>query len=126
MERLRKHHISFRNAASGLGWAFTSQPNFRIHFTLSLFVLFLGFVFQVTYVEMVLLVLTIVFGLGIEMVNTAIEAMTDLITTQWHREAKIAKDVSAGMMLLAAVGAIFVALLIFLPRFWSLLIHGMY
>lgn len=73
---------------------------------------------------MTILVLTIVFGLGIEMVNTSIEAMTDLITREWHKEAKIAKDVSAGMMLLAATGAVCVALLIFLPRFWNLLMQS--
>lgn len=124
MERLRKHHISFQNATNGLRWAFTTQPNFLIHISLSLFVLFLGVIFQVTYLETTILVLTIIFGLGIEMVNTSIEAMTDLITTEWRKEAKIAKDVSAGMMLLTAIGAIFVALLIFLPRFWSLLIQS--
>lgn len=124
MDRLREHHISFQNAASGLRWAFTTQPNFLVHGTLSLLSLLLGVIFRITYLEMTILVLTIVFGLGIEMVNTSIEAMTDLITTEWRREAKTAKDVSAGMMLLTAIGAIFVALLIFLPRFWNLLTQG--
>lgn len=124
MERLRKHHISFQNAVSGLRWAFTTQPNFLVHATLSLIVLVLGFILRVTYGEMTILILTIVFGLGIEMVNTSIEAMTDLITTEWRKEAKIAKDVSAGMMLLTAIGAVCVAFLIFFPRFWNLLVQG--
>ncbi|MBI4066818.1 diacylglycerol kinase family protein, partial [Candidatus Gottesmanbacteria bacterium] len=51
-----------------------------------------------------------------EMINTSIEAMTDLITSEWRQQAKIAKDVSAGMMLLTAIGAILVALFIFLPK----------
>jgi diacylglycerol kinase len=67
------------------------------------------------------LVLTIVFGLGVEMANTSIEAMTDLITTEYRKEAKIAKDVSAGMMFLVAIGAIIVASLIFLPRFLNVI-----
>ena len=63
-----------------------------------------------------IIILAIVFGLGVEMVNTAIEAMTDLITTEWRTEAKIAKDVAAGMMLLTALGTVIVALFIFYPR----------
>lgn len=55
-------------------------------------------------------------GLGVEMVNTSIEAMTDLITKDYKIEAKIAKDVSAAMMLVAAFGAVIVAGLIFLPK----------
>ena len=65
---------------------------------------------------MTILILTIVFGLGVEMVNTSIEAMTDLITTDWKEDAKIAKDVSAGMMLMTAIGTVVVALFIFYPR----------
>lgn len=75
-----------------------------------------GFALQVSYTEMTILVLTIVFGLGVEMVNTSIEAMTDLITDEWKQSAKIAKDVAAGMMLLTAIGATLVAGFIFIPK----------
>ncbi len=119
MNLIRRHHISFKNAISGVIWAFSTQPNFKIHITLSVLVLFLGVIFKITYVEMTILVLTITLGLGVEMVNTSIESMTDLITTEYSKEAKIAKDVAAGMMLVAAVGAVLVACLIFLPRILS-------
>lgn len=49
------------------------------------------------------------------MINTSLESMTDLITKEWRSEAKIAKDVAAGMMLLVATGAVIVALVIFAP-----------
>ena len=52
-------------------------------------------------------------------INTSIEAMTDLITREWRQEAKIAKDVSAGMMLLVATGAVLVASVIFIPRIFG-------
>lgn len=120
MEALRKHHISFKNAINGIIWAFTTQPNFKIHFTLALAALVFGLVLNVTFIEMTILVLTIVFGLAVEMVNTSIESMTDLITMEYRQEAKIAKDVAAGMMLVAAIGAAIVACLIFLPRLISL------
>ena len=115
-EVLRKHHISFKTAIAGVGWAIRTQPNFRVHLGLSALVLIGGWFFRVTPVEMLILIFTIVLGLSAEMVNTAIEAMTDLITREWRAEAKIAKDISAGMMLITAVGALIVAAVIFLPH----------
>lgn len=120
MNLIRQHHISFKNAFNGIIWAFTTQPNFRVHFFLATVAILAGIFLKISYVEMTILVLTIVFGLGVEMVNTSIESMTDLITMEYRKEAKIAKDVAAGMMLIVAVGAVIVACLIFLPRLISL------
>jgi diacylglycerol kinase (ATP) len=119
-EAIRRHTVSFKNALSGIWWALRTQPNFRVHLTLSFFALFLGFILQIPFVEMTILVFAIVLGLTSEMINTSIESMTDLITADYEKDAKIAKDVSAGMMLTAAVGAVAVAILIFLPRLWFL------
>lgn len=113
---IRKHHVSFKNALAGIRWAFTTQPNFAIHIFFSIFAILLGWLLGLNVVEWILLVFTIIWGLSAEMINTAIEAMTDLITTEWRREAKIAKDVGAGMMLLTACGALFVAAILFLPK----------
>ena len=115
-EILKKHHISFKTAFGGIGSAIRTQPNFRVHLVLSLVALVGGWVFRVSAVEMLILVFTIVLGLSAEMINTAIEAMTEVITKEWRSEAKIAKDVSAGMMLITAIGAFIVAMVIFLPR----------
>ena len=121
MNILRRHHISFKNALNGIIWAFTMQPNFRVHMILTILALIFGFWLKVSYIEMTILTLTIVFGLGCEMINTSIEAMTDLITTEYKLQAKIAKDVSAGMMLLVSIGTVIVACLIFIPRIWLIL-----
>lgn len=115
-EAIRKHHISFKTALAGVAWAIRTQPNFRVHLALSAMALIGGWLFRVTSLEMLILVFTIVLGLSAEMVNTSIEAMTDLITREYRSEAKIAKDVSAGMMLITAVGALIVAAVIFLPH----------
>ncbi len=120
MEKLlRGHSISFRNAFSGLWWALTTQPNFRVHILLTIVALILGWYLSISPVEWAIIVFTIVLGLSAEMINTALEAMTDLITTEWRKEAKIAKDVSAGMMLTVAGGAVLVALIIFGPKLLS-------
>jgi len=113
---IKQHKISFKNAFQGLFWAFSTQPNFKVHFALATLAILAGFYFQISFLEMTILVLTIVFGLAVEMVNTSIEAMTDLITIKWAKQAKIAKDVAAGMMLLTAIGAVVVAILILGPH----------
>jgi diacylglycerol kinase (ATP) len=120
MHRLQQHHVSFKNAWNGVKWAFTTQPNFQIHLIISVMAVAMGLILQISQVEMALIVITITFGLGVEMLNTSIESMTDMITSEWRQEAKIAKDVAAGMMLLFALGAITEASIIFLPRIWMI------
>ncbi len=118
-ERLRQHHISFKHAFAGLFYAFRTQPNFLIHFTLSIAAILAGIILEISSLRMVGLIIMIAIGLAAEMINTAIESVTDLITNEWHQEAKIAKDVSAGMVLLTAIGAIAVAGLILIPAFFE-------
>lgn len=112
---LQAHHISFKNAISGIYWALTTQPNFRVHIFLSSIALFATWFFQIPKSDSVVIVFTIILGLSTEMMNTSLEAMTDLITTEWKKEAKIAKDVAAGMMLTVALGALVIAYIIFWP-----------
>lgn len=113
---LTRHHISFKNAFAGLGWAFSTQPNFRVHIILAIAALSLGIFLGISPVEWAVILFTIVLGLSAEMINTSLEAMTDLITSQWRQDAKIAKDVAAGMMLTVAIGACVVGILIFGPK----------
>ncbi|MBI3577721.1 diacylglycerol kinase family protein [Candidatus Gottesmanbacteria bacterium] len=114
-ELLRRHHISFKSAFSGLVWALTTQPNFRIHLFLTAAAVSAAFFLRISKIEFVIIIFTVMLGLVVEMVNTAIESVTDLVTTEWKKEAKIAKDVSAGMMLTVAIGAIIIAVVIFWP-----------
>lgn len=112
---LSAHHISIKNALSGIYWALSTQPNFRVHIFLSCIALFSAWFFQIPKSDTVVIVFTIILGLSTEMMNTSLESMTDLITTEWKKEAKIAKDVAAGMMLTVALGALVVAYIIFWP-----------
>ena len=119
-ELIHRHTISFKNAFAGLLWATRTQPNFRVHIILSLLALTLGSILKISYIEMAIIVFTIILGLSSEMINTAIEAMTDLITTEHRENAKIAKDVAAGMMLTTAMGAVVIAIFIFVPHILGL------
>ncbi len=114
-EMFRKHTISFKNAFAGLWWALRTQPNFRVHLVLSVLALGLSWYLGISRVEQSIILFTIILGLSAELINTAIESVTDLVTEEWKVSAKIAKDVSAGMMLTVALGAVGVALFIFLP-----------
>lgn len=120
-EILRTHHISFKNAFAGIFWATQTQPNFRVHVVLSVVAIAAALYLGITHVELAIIVVVIVLGLTAEMINTSIEAMTDLITKEWRAEAKIAKDVSAGMMLTVAIGAVAVAVVIYVPYIRRLL-----
>lgn len=120
---LKRHTISFRHAFDGVFWAVKTQPNFRVHLCISFFVLLFAKIFVVTRVELLILLFTILLGLASEMVNTALESMTDLITKEYRTEAKIAKDVAAGMMLVISIGATVVGLVIFIP-YLQILLRG--
>lgn len=119
---LRKHHISFKNAFAGLFWAFRTQPNFRIHALFTALSIIVGWYVNLQPFEWVLLVFVIFWGFSAELMNTAIEATCDLITREWRKEAKIAKDVAAGMMLMVAFGAVITGLLLLGPKLITKLI----
>ena len=113
---LRQHHISFRNAFSGLKWALITQPNFRVHIAMSLVAISFGWILELNSFEWLVLILTIFLALAAEMINTSFEALTDLVTSEWRKEAKIAKDVAAGMMLVVALASIVIGGMLFLPK----------
>lgn len=77
----------------------------RNHFISAAAVLLAALFMRVTVVEFALLALSILFVLFAELINTAIEAVVDLITPEYHPLAKIAKDTAAGAVLVAAIGA---------------------
>lgn len=116
MQRLGK---SLYHAIEGIIYAFNHDQNLRIHFAAAIVVILLSLFFRVSGFEMGILGVMILLVLSAEMINSAIEKMVDLITLEHRKEAKIAKDVSAGMVLLTAVGSVIVGILIFVPHIIS-------
>ncbi len=117
----RRHTISFKHAFAGIGYAFSSQPNFRIHCLIALAAILAGWFFTLSSLEWALITLTIIWVLLSEMINTALESIVDLITAEYRQEAKIAKDVAAGTVLLGALGSVCIACFIFLPKIIELI-----
>ena len=111
---------SFSYAFDGVRYAIVHNQNMRIHITVAFLVVLASIFFRVNAFEMGILGVMILLVLSAEMINTAIEEMVDLITKEHRQEAKIAKDVSAGMVLVTAGGSVIVGFLIFLPHILKL------
>jgi diacylglycerol kinase (ATP) len=107
---------SFNYAFEGVIHVLRTQRNMRIHFAIAAAVLVLAFVYDVTRLELIALMIAIAFVLIAEMVNTAVEATIDLSTPSFDPLAKIAKDIVAGAVLIASVNAIGVGYLVLADR----------
>ncbi len=108
---------SFNHAISGIMQAFKLEKNMRIHFAIMVAVIVTAVVVHVTRFEMIALVIVIAFVLFAELLNTAVEAVCDLITKEYNEFAKIAKNVAAGAVLITAGTAVVVGYLVFYRKF---------
>ncbi len=104
---------SFNFAIEGIIHVLRTQRNMRIHFAIAIGVLVAALAFDVSRLELIALLLAIAFVLIAEMVNTAIEAAVDVASTSFDPMAKLAKDIGAGAVLIAAITAIAVGYLVF-------------
>jgi diacylglycerol kinase len=117
----RRHGLlkSFQFAFAGIAYLFRTQRNARIHAVLGAMACALAAWLRVPRSDWAILLLTIACVLILEGMNTALEAAVDLASPEIHPLAKIAKDVSAGMVLIAAIASIAVGLLILGPPLWA-------
>jgi homotetrameric cytidine deaminase len=104
---------SFNFAAEGIIHAVRTQRNLWIHFAVAVAVLVAAIGFGASKLELAVLLLAITFVLVAELVNTAVEAVVDVASTSFDPIAKIAKDIAAGAVLVAALNAIAVGYLVF-------------
>jgi diacylglycerol kinase (ATP) len=111
---------SFGYAFEGLATIVRTQPNFWVHSIAAVLALLLGVVLHLSPGELAVLALTIVVVLVAEAINTVIETICDLVEPRTNPLVKRAKDVSAAAVLIAALGAVGVALLLFAPRLIAL------
>lgn len=107
---------SFRNAVTGLRYAIGHQPNARIHLVITMSMLVLAAWLGLEATEWSVLLLAAGLVWAAELSNTALEAAVDLASPEQRELARIAKDVSAGAVLAAAIAAAAVGILILGPR----------
>lgn len=107
---------SFYYAFSGLKEALKEEPNLRIHFLAGILTLTLAYFLNFSYVEFLILIITISFVIVIELINTVLEIVVDLASPEIQEKARIAKDISAACVLIAAILASLVGITLFLPK----------
>ena len=108
---------SLQHAWSGLAFVLRNEANMRIHLVLAVSAIFFAFLFDFSLTEWSILIITIALVFAAEAFNTAIEALTDMVSPEYHPKAKVVKDVSAAAVLITALMAIIVAILLYLPKF---------
>ncbi len=105
---------SFVVAVKGIRTAIVEQRNLKIHVAVSLLVVVAGIYFEITTTEWDLVAFAIGLVLSAELLNTAIEALTDLLHPDQHPLAGKVKDIAAGGVLAASLCALVIGLLVFL------------
>lgn len=103
----------FGHAFSGLISAIRTERNLKIHFMAAVVVIVLAFVFHLSYMEKLILLVVIGVVISLELVNTAIEHVVDLVTDEKHPLAKLAKDVAAAAVLFFSIISVIIAIAIF-------------
>lgn len=105
--------MSFKFAFEGITYVLSTQNNMRIHVVVAFIALILSIILDVPQYQLLLVFFSIVFVMCMELINTAIEKTIDLMTTEYHPLAKIAKDVAAGAVLFAAIFAFIIGVYVF-------------
>lgn len=105
-----------KHAIDGLRQTTSQHSNFLIHLAISLAVTAAGLFWGLSRVEWLVIAVVVTVGLMMELVNTALESVVDLVTQEWRLSAKLAKDASAAAVLVYAVGASIIGLMIFIPK----------
>lgn len=113
---------SFGFAYAGIVYVLRTEHNAWIHAAINLAVVALAIWLGVSLLEWAILILAMMAVWISEFINTAVEAAVDLVTDEDHPSAKVAKDVAAGGVLVAAIGSVIVGLLVLGPPLWTRLI----
>ncbi len=111
---------SFAHAFAGLQAAFKTQPNLRIHLVATLLAVGFSIYLELETFEWIFVFSAVALVWIAELLNTAIEGLCDLYSTDFNPKIKFIKDVAAGAVLLTAIYAVCVACFIFIPKITEL------
>lgn len=119
----RNLNESFSHAFNGITQAFKTENNIKRHSLAGVLAVFSGIVFHISPMEWAITILVIGFVVVAELLNTAIEYTVDMVCGDNYNElAKYSKDIAAGATLVAAITAVIVGSVIFVPKVWLLLV----
>lgn len=107
---------SFGYAFEGIFACVKTERNMKIHSVMAIMVVLAGTLLKISPIEWCICLILFGLVMALELVNTAVEAVVDLVTEEHKPLAKIAKDTAAGAVLTAAIMAAIAGLIIFLPK----------
>lgn len=119
MNRIRQFTKSFTHALRGLVYILRNEKNFQNELAISFVVIIAMFYFHVTRMETVALVLVIVGVLIMELLNTVVERVVDILKPRVHPYARLIKDLMAAVVLISAIFSVVIGLIIFLPYIFA-------
>ena len=117
----KKKQIGFTHAWNGIKETVKHEYNFRIHLMATFIVVSCGIIFQISWIEWMLVCVAIGLVLVTEMINSVMEAMIDYLKPEYHPQAKYIKDSAAGAVLISAIIAVIIGTIIFIPSLYKLL-----
>lgn len=115
-EKTKKIKNSFKYAYEGLFSAIKTERNMKIHILIMFLVVILGILLKINQYEWIICIICFAMVIGGELFNTAIETVVDMVMPYKNEKAKIAKDISAGAVLVLAIGSAIIGLIIFTPK----------
>ena len=117
----RKFSGSIKNCLEGINFVITNESNFKKEIVIGIIALLLSYILKISRIEFIIILIMISLVLTSEIINTSIEKVVDLYTKDYNNLAKIAKDVSAGSVLVMSIFSLLVGAIIFLPKIINVL-----
>ena len=116
---MKKFFGSFYYAIRGIVECLKSERNFRFHLFAAVVAVVISFWLKISALEWALVILSITIVMAAEIINTSVEKIADFIEPNINKKIRVIKDMTAGMTLIAAIGAFLVGVIIFLPKIIS-------
>jgi diacylglycerol kinase len=107
---------SFSFAFQGIQSMLKTEVNAKIHLAFTVFALVMGYVLHISSMEFIFIIVVMAMVWMAELFNTAIEKSMDIISTDFHPQIKLVKDISAGAVLVCSLAAIATGCIIFIPK----------
>lgn len=120
MKWFKKQIDSFGAAINGISKSISQELHLKLHLLAVVLVTFFGFSFRISKTEWMFLILCMSFVIALEIVNSAIERLCDKVSKEKDPLIKLAKDMAAGSVLIAAISSVIIGCIIFIPKFMAL------
>lgn len=125
MKFLKRLYISFGYGFNGIFHVLKKEEHLKIHVVISLLVIIAGFCFKISPMEWMIIVLCIGLVISAELMNTAIERLSDIVNPNHNPNIGLVKDIAAGAVIITAIISVIIGMLIFLPKIIDLLTLNM-